>query len=109
MAKNLMRPITLIIHKHKKPYNKVVIRRFIYRDFKRITTDIGVKTDVFKRRGVRIYKYLMRAELLNPKTSKRCGRPRCAKNGHGKKNVKSNKKRGRKGLFSVFDRERRVI
>ncbi|MHA1981434.1 MAG: DDE-type integrase/transposase/recombinase [Promethearchaeota archaeon] len=103
MAKDLMHEITLIIHKHKKPYDKVVIRRFIYTYTNRVITDIGVKVDVFKRRDVRVYKSLVRIELLLPKTSNKRGRPKGVKNGQGKKKPKSNKKRGRKGLFSVFD------
>lgn len=103
MAKNLMRKITLIIHKHKKPYDKVVIKQIDYEDTERVITDTGVKTDIFKRRSVREYYYRVRRESIIPKKSKGRGRPKGVKNGQGKKKPKrKNKKRGRKGLFTVF-------
>lgn len=103
MAKNLMRKITLVIHKHKKPYDKVVIKQIEYEDTDRVITDIGVKTDIFKRRGVREYFHRVTRESMQPKKSKGRGRPKGVKNGQGKKKPKRKKqKRGRKGLFIVF-------
>jgi transposase-like protein len=103
MAKNLRRKITLIIHKHKSPYDKAVIHHIEYTKTDRVITIIGVKTDVFKKRGVREYRHLTKIESLTlPATQKR-GRPKGVKNGHGKKKPKKKKqKRGRKGLFEVF-------
>lgn len=102
MAKNLNRDFTLIIHKHKKPYDKAVIRHFAYSLTERITTDIGVKTDVFKKRKKREYHYREWRESLVEKTKKPVGRPKGVKNGQGKKKSKTKKTRGQRGLFVVF-------
>lgn len=53
MTKNLGREITHVIHKHKKPYEKVVTRHYFYTKTERITIDIGIKNDAFKRKGRR--------------------------------------------------------
>ena len=102
MAKNLNREFTLIIHKHKKPYDKAVIRHFTYTDTERKITDIGVKVDVFKRRGVRVYYYQVRKETLLQKPPNPVGRPKGVKKRKRKKKSKIKKKKGRKGLFQVF-------
>lgn len=102
MAKNLNREFTLIIHKHKKPYDKAVIRHFTYTDTEREITDIGVKVDVFKRRGVRVYYYQVRKEALIQNPPNPVGRPKGVKNRKKKKKSKIKKKRGKKGLFQVF-------
>jgi len=109
MVKNLCRKITLLIHKHKKPYDKAVIRHFTYTDTERITTDIGVKTDVFTKKKRKEYYYKVIKKLINKPPSKPVGRPKGVKNGQGKKKKKSTKKkkRGRKGLFAVFTRGKR--
>src|SRR6056297_3420847 len=109
MVKNLLRNITLVVHKHKKPYDKAVIRHFTYSDTERITTDIGVKTDVFTKKKRKEYYYKVIKKLINKPPSKPVGRPKGVKNGQGKKKKKSTKKkkRGRKGLFAVFTRGKR--
>ena len=53
MTKNLGREITHVIHKHKKPYKKVVARYYSYTKTDRITSEIGIKKDVFKKKGKR--------------------------------------------------------
>lgn len=80
MVKNLGREINHVIHKHKKPYDKAVIKRYKYTDTKRITTDIGVKTDATKRRAMRQGHYMMIEEPLSPPPSKKRGRPKDSKN-----------------------------
>jgi transcriptional regulator len=104
MVKNLNRPMTLIIHKHKTPYDRAVIQRFEYKDDIREITELGIKTDFFKKRGKREYfqRTLTESTLQKPKGKR--GRPKGMKNGQGKKKQKKGpkKKRGRKGLFTVF-------
>lgn len=107
MIKNLCRKITLIIHKHKKPFDKAVIMRFTYTTIERMITYIGVKVDVFKKRAVRMFKYLVKTENLKPKTPNPVGRPKGSKKGSSKKKAKPPKKRGRKGLFTVFTKGRK--
>ena len=75
MANNLRRPITLIIHKHKPPHDRAVIRHIEYTPEERVNTDIGVKTDVFERRGNREFCYLPRSEPLKPPPPAPKGRP----------------------------------
>ena len=106
LAKHLNRPITLIIHKHKRPYDKAVIWDIQYVGDQRIIHKIGVKTDFFRKRKKREYRYLREQENTAPKILKKRGRPKGVKNGQGKpKNKpKAKKKRGRKGIFSVFTR-----
>jgi hypothetical protein len=81
MVKNLCRKITLLIHKHKKPYDKAVIRHFTYTSTERITTDVGVKTDVFIKRRRKEYRFRIIKELLVKSSSKLVGRPKGVKNG----------------------------
>ena len=57
MAHELCYPVTLIIHRHKKPYKKVIVEHIEYRDGYRIIAQEGIKTDIFKRRGKREFKY----------------------------------------------------
>lgn len=104
MAKNLNREFTLIIHKHKKPYEKAVIRHFTYTKTDRIITDIGVKVDVFKRRGKREYYYHVKTEPLTQPPPNPVGRPKGAKTRKKKPKKKTKKTKGRKGLFLVFDK-----
>ena len=108
MTKNLGREITHIIHKHEKPYKKVVARHYHYTETKRITIDMGIINDVFKKKGKREFKYIVFKTLLNPPPSKKRGRPGGSKN-KSKKKKKSNKKkeRGRRGLFKVFYKGKR--
>jgi len=109
MLKNLNRPITVVIHKHKAPYDKAVLWRLEYTPDKRIIHQIGVKTPFFRNRKKHVYYYFQEEELLTPLLLKKRGRPRGRKNGQGKgKYVKipkgQQKKRGPKGIFQVFDR-----
>ncbi|MFX1257966.1 MAG: hypothetical protein ACFFAN_08910 [Promethearchaeota archaeon] len=104
MVKNVGRPLNHVIHPHKKPYDKAVIKRYKYTDTKRITTDIGVKTDVSKKRATRQGHYLITEGPLNPPPSKKRGRPKGSKNKNKNMLSKKKKKRGRKGLFKVFDK-----
>jgi len=104
MAKNLGREITHVIHKHKKPYDKAVIKHYNYTDTERVTTDIGVKTDAMKKRATRQGQYLVKREPLNAPPSKKLGRPKGSKTKKKDKASNKKKKRGRKGLFKVFDK-----
>ena len=103
MTKNLGREITHIIHKHKKPYKKVVVKHYFYTKTHRITLEIGIKNDVFKKRGKRVFYYEIFKALLNPLLPKKLGRPKGSKNKKKskKKSVKT-KKHGRRGLLKVF-------
>jgi len=106
MVKNLGRTITHVIHKHKKPYDKAVINLYEYDNEERITTTIGVKTDITKRLAKRQGNYLITKRPINPPPSKKRGRPKGSKNKKKKRNPgpKRKKKRGRRGLFKVFDK-----
>ncbi len=103
MTKNLSREITHVIHKHKKPYEKVVVRHHSYTETERMTIEIGIKNDLFKKKSRREFKYVFSKTPINPPLSKKRGRPRGSKNKskNKKKSVKK-KKRGRRGLFKVF-------
>lgn len=110
MAKNLNRPIIVVIHKHKAPYIKAVIWKIEYESTKRILHKIGIKTDFFKFRRKREYYYLKEEEDLAKPTPKPRGRPKGVKNGQGtktkyiKKSKEDLQKRGPKGIFTVFDK-----
>ena len=103
MLKNLGREITHVVHKHKKPYDKAVIIYYSYIAAERITTTIGVKTDVPKRRAKRQGYYMITKESLTPLPSKKRGRPKGTKTKKKVSASKEKKTRGRKGLFKVFD------
>ncbi len=108
MTKNLGREITHVIHKHKKPYKKVVARHYFYTETDRIIIDIGIKNDLFKKKGKREFYYTVSKTPLNPPPSKKCGRPRGSKNkSKNKKKSINKKKRGRQGLFKVFYKGKR--
>ena len=108
MTKNLGREITHVIHKHKKPYKKVVARHYFYTKTDRITIDIGIKNDIFKKKGKREFYYTVSKTPLNPPPSKKRGRPRGSKNkSKNKKKSINKKKRGRRGLFKVFYKGKR--
>lgn len=102
--KHLNRPVTHVIHRHKRPYKKAVIRRIEYTGTARVITNVGVKTDVFKASGKREYRFAEHREPLQPPAPKPMGRPKGVKNGQGKKKKASNTKRGPRGLFAVFKR-----
>lgn len=109
LAKYLDRPITIIIHKHKAPYEKIVIKRYNYSEDIRAITTIGLKSDFCKKRGTKKYFFLENTELRYPPPKKKRGRRKGTKNSQGtyKPYVKRNVKRGRRGLFTVFDRGKR--
>ena len=106
MVRNLGRAITHVVHKHKKPFDKAVIKRHEYTATERITTDIGVKVDVVKRRAKREGYYLETRTSLAPSPLKKRGRPKGSKTALKKTPVKKDdkKKRGKKGLFKVFEK-----
>jgi len=108
MTKNLGREITHVIHKHKKPYKKVVARHYFYTKTHRITLNIGVKNDVFKKKRKRAFYYTISKTPLNPAPIKKRGRPKGSKNKpKSKKKSTQPNKQGRKGLFNVFYKGKR--
>jgi len=104
MAKNLNREITHIIHPHKKPFKKAIIRHYSYENSERITTTIGVKSNFFKKRGKRQFKYMEARTDLTPKIKKKHGRPKGSKTKKRHKKPRTKKNRGRKGLYTVFEK-----
>lgn len=104
MVKNLGREIIHVIHKHKKPSDKAVIKLHEYTDTERITTDIGVKTDFTKRRGKREGYHMTTNTPLIPPPSKKRGRPKGSRNKRKRNTPKTKKTQGRKGLLKVFDK-----
>jgi hypothetical protein len=84
MGRNLGRAVTLVIHKHKKPYDKVVIKRIEYEGEgearERVTTDIGVKSDIFTTRAKREYKIRQTREFTSKPPPRPVGRPKGSKN-----------------------------
>jgi transposase-like protein len=107
MAKNLGREITIVIHKHKTPYDKVVIRHFSYQENVRTMGEIGVKTDIFTHRKKREFYWREVTESIMPRVPKKKGRP-LGKWKRKKKIPKKRLKRGRKGLFTVFDKGKKA-
>jgi len=104
MARHLGYPVTLIVHPHKKPYDKVVIERIEYDSDVQVITQIGVKADVFKKRKKREYHFKQTKKSTKPPAKRPRGRPRGSKN-HSKplkSNKGSPKKRGRPSIFEVF-------
>ena len=108
-AKNLNREFTLIIHKHKKPYDTAVIRHFEYTSDERITTDIGVRVDIFKYRKSRKYHYLQKKEQLQAPAPNPRGRPKGRKNGQKKVKPKIKGQPGRKGIDTVFTKGKQSV
>ena len=109
MARHLGYPITLIVHPHKKPYDKAIIERIEYDGDVQIHTLIGVSTDIFKKQKKRQYHYKQVTRPVNPPAPKPRGRPKGSKN-KGKTNLKDHKKpkkRGRPSIFDVFKSGRR--
>lgn len=108
MTKKLGREITHVIHKHKKPYKKVVVRHFFYTKTHRITLEIGVKNNIFKKKCKRVFYYTISKKPLHPSSKKKRGRPKGSKNKKkSKKRTTAPKKRGRKGLLKVFSKGKR--
>jgi len=108
MTKNLGREITHVIHKHKKPYKKVLVRHYFYMETERITLEIGMKNDLFKKKGKREFYYTVSKTQLNLPPKNKRGRPLGSKNKsrNTKKSVKK-KTCGRRGLFKVFYKGKR--
>jgi len=104
MVKNLDREITHIIHPHKRPFKKAIIRHYSYEDNERITTTIGVKSNFCKKRGKRQFRYMEARTDLTSQTKKKRGRPKGSKTKKKRKLQRQKKKRGRKGLYTVFDK-----
>ena len=97
MTKNLGREITHIVHKHKKPYKKVLVRHYFYTKTHRTTLEIGVKNDLFKKRGKRVFYYTVFKTPLNPLPPKKRGRPKGSKNkSKSKKKSAKTKKPGKR-------------
>ena len=107
MVRNIGRDMTLITHRHKVPYDKVVINHYTYTLSHRVTTEIGVKTDVFTRRAVREYRHGTRRESLSPPTPRRRGRPIGVRNGQGRQRPRSSGRRGPRRFDSVFTNGKR--
>ncbi len=104
MARHLGYPVTLIVHPHKKPYDKAIIERIEYEGELQIHTLIGVSTDIFKKRKKRQYHYKKVTRPVNPPAPKPRGRPKGSKNRSKPlyKDKKKPKKRGRPSIFDVF-------
>ena len=79
MAHELCYPLTLIIHPHKRPYDKAVIERVTYTQKTRVITQVGVKTNIFTKRAKREYKYMETTEPLFPPPKRPRGRPKGSK------------------------------
>lgn len=102
MVKNLNREIIHVIHPHKKPFKRVVIKHYRYEGTERITSTIGLKADFFKKRRKRQFRHLESRTDLLPKEKGKRGRPKGSKNKKKKPQQATKKKRGRKGLLTVF-------
>nr|MDO8088334.1 hypothetical protein [Candidatus Sigynarchaeum springense] len=104
IARHLGYPLTLIVHPHKKPYDKAIIERIEYEGGVRIETLVGVSTDIFKKQKKRQYHVKQVTKPVNPPAPKPRGRPKGSKN---KKNdrpadKKDSQKRGHPSIFDVF-------
>jgi hypothetical protein len=109
MAHELRYPLTLIIHPHKAPYDKVVIERVNYTPETREITQVGVPSDILTRRAKREYKYLQTSEPLAPPPKRVRGRPKGAKNKAkpAGKATKPKKEKHVRGIFKVFSSGKR--
>ena len=96
------REITHVIHPHKKPFKKAIIKHYTYENNERITTTIGVKSNFFKKRGKRQFRYMEARTVLTPEMKKKLGRPTGSKTKKRRKKPRTKKNRGRKGLYTVF-------
>ena len=104
MVKNLNREITHVIHPHKKPFKKAIVRHYSYENSERITTTIGIKSNFFKKRSKRQFRYMEARSDLTPKVKKKRGRPKGSKTQKRRKTPRTKKNRGRKGLYTVFEK-----
>jgi hypothetical protein len=103
MARELGYDITLIIHKHKKPYDKVVIEHIQHINGDIVITQVGTKDDIFKNRKKREFYYQQYTEKQKPTGNRTRGRPKGSKNKAKKRGKKkTGTKRGPRGLFKVF-------
>ena len=104
MARHLGYPVTLIVHPHKRPYDKAIIERIEYEGDLQVHTMIGVSTDIFKKQKKRQYHYKQVTRPVNPPAPKPRGRPKGSKNKSKtcSKDKKKLKKRGRPSIFEVF-------
>jgi len=100
--KHLNRKIIHVIHPHKKPFDKAIIRYYQYESGKRITATKEVQTDFSKKRKKRLFRYMMTTTDLTPKPKRKRGRPKGAKTKKKQKSPSPPQKRGRKGLYTVF-------
>nr|MDO8117214.1 hypothetical protein [Candidatus Sigynarchaeota archaeon] len=106
MAHGLMRPITLIIHKHKKPYDKAVIERIEYQGTDRIITKVGIKTDIFVSRAKREYMHQTTVESTLAPPPRPRGRPKGSKNKGKYGAKKNNRQKGEDEKdFSTYSRQ----
>ncbi len=102
--KNLGREITHIIHPHKKPFKKAIVKHYSYDDNERVTTTVGIGSNFFKKRGKRQFKFMETRIDLTPKPKRKLGRPKGTSSKKTKKISKPKQKRGRKGLYTVFSK-----
>nr|MDO8119227.1 hypothetical protein [Candidatus Sigynarchaeota archaeon] len=104
MARHLGYPVSLIVHPHKKPYDKVIIERIEYQGDEQIITQVGVKANMFTKRKKREFHVRQTKKSMNPPAKRPRGRPKGSRNkGTGKKQGKETpKKRGRPSIFEVF-------
>jgi transposase-like protein len=80
MARHLGYPITLVIHPHRKPYDKAIIERIEYDHEFRTITHVGVETDIFVQRKRRVYYYTQEKKPLLEPPKRPVGRPKGSKN-----------------------------
>jgi hypothetical protein len=104
MARHLGYPVTLIVHPHKKPYDKAIIERIEYDGNVQIHTLIGVSTDIFKKQKKRQFTFKQITRPVNTPEPKPRGRPKGSKKKAkgALKDTKNPKKRGRPSIFDVF-------
>ena len=101
---HLNREIIHVIHPHEKPCTKAIILHHEYKSNQRHTTTIGVHADFFKKRKKRQFKYMTTCTNLTPKPKQKRGRPKGSKTKQPKKPPSAPKKRGRRGIFTVFSK-----
>ena len=102
MAANLGRPITVIIHPHKAPYDRAVVRRIQYEAGVREIYDVGVKTDFCVKRARREFYHMKRSPPQAPKRRGRPGRPKGTRARRGRGKPRRAGGRGKQGVLAVF-------
>ncbi|HME51692.1 MAG TPA: hypothetical protein VKM55_05705 [Candidatus Lokiarchaeia archaeon] len=93
MARHLGYPITLIVHPHRRPYDKAIIERIEYDSEYRTITQVGVNTDIFVKRKRRQFQYLQEKKSLIEPPKRPLGRPKGSKNKKKKKDIKADTKK----------------